>query len=368
MASTEATVNQDTDEEKVIDEAALDDTVIPEPYDITSYGADYDVEGVVRRLRREEIYIPPFQRSFMWNQTDASRFIESLLLGLPVPGIFLASDPETRRFLVIDGQQRLRSLQFFYDGLFNPRPHEKSHRVFKLINVQPQFEGQTYESLQERDRLRLDNSIIHATIVKQEAPADDDTSVFHIFERLNNGGRKLTDQEIRVALYHGKLIDAIKEMNSYATWREMFGPPSSRLKDQEFILRFFALMNSGDKYFKPMKEFLNRFAAKYRNPDPALIHSWEKMFFLTLDTAWEALGRTAFRPTGAMNAAVFDSVMVGLATRLERGPIESVDRLREAYSGLLGDDEYMEAISRATSDENSVLTRLNKTRTAFEHL
>lgn len=367
MASTESTA-EPLAEEVVIDDAALDDTVIPEPYDITSYGADYDVEGVVRRLRREEIYIPPFQRSFMWTQTDASRFIESLLLGLPVPGVFLASDPETRRYLVIDGQQRLRTLQFFYDGFFNPRPHEKAHRVFKLVGVQPQFENQTYDSLQERDRLRLDNSIIHATIVKQEAPANDDTSVFHIFERLNNGGRKLTDQEIRVALYHGRLIDAIKEMNSYARWREMFGPPSSRLKDQEFILRFFALLNSRDKYFKPMKEFLNRFTARHRNPESDLIREWEKIFVHTIGVAWEGLGRGAFRPTGAINAAVFDSVMVGLATRLSTGPLQSMEQFREAYGRLLKDADYMEAVSRATSDEASVETRMGRAVSAFEHV
>jgi hypothetical protein len=170
----------------VVDEASADDTVIPEQYDIASYGADYDVEGLVRRLQRGDVFIPPFQRQFMWNQQEASRFVESLLLGLPVPGVFLASEAGTNKLLVIDGQQRLKTLQFFYEGFFNPKPENRDQKVFKLLSVQPRLEGATYKSLEDRDRVKLDNAIIHATIVKQEAPSGDDTSIYHIFERLNN--------------------------------------------------------------------------------------------------------------------------------------------------------------------------------------
>ena len=81
-------------------------------YSISSYGADMPVDAIIPRLKREEIFIPPFQRKFVWTHTQASRFIESLLLGLPVPGIFLFKDPDTRKLMVVDGQQRLRTLQF----------------------------------------------------------------------------------------------------------------------------------------------------------------------------------------------------------------------------------------------------------------
>jgi uncharacterized protein with ParB-like and HNH nuclease domain len=120
--------------------------VPPVSYDVTSYGSDPDVEGLVRRIKRGDILIPPFQRDYVWRQPEASRFIESLLLGLPVPGIFFATDPETNKLLVIDGQQRLKSLLFFYDGYFNPRPDDKRRRVFNLVKVQEPFEGKTYTS------------------------------------------------------------------------------------------------------------------------------------------------------------------------------------------------------------------------------
>jgi len=89
--------------ENVVDDAASDDAVLPQRYDISSFGADYDVAGVVGRINKGTIFIPPFQRDYVWKIAEASRFIESLLLGLPVPGVFLAKEPDTNRLLVIDG-------------------------------------------------------------------------------------------------------------------------------------------------------------------------------------------------------------------------------------------------------------------------
>ena len=107
------------EDEELEGEISPDDEVVPlVSYDVTSYGSDPEVEGLVGRLRRGDIIIPPFQRDYVWRQPEASKFIESLLLGLPVPGVFFATDPNTNKQLVIDGQQRLKTLLFFYDGFF----------------------------------------------------------------------------------------------------------------------------------------------------------------------------------------------------------------------------------------------------------
>ena len=102
----------------------------PLKYSITSYGADYPVDGLVRRIGDGSIFIPTFQRGFIWSLREASRFIESLLLGLPVPGIFLSRDEDTKKLMVIDGQQRLRTLQYFYDGIFH-----NTGREFALVYI-----------------------------------------------------------------------------------------------------------------------------------------------------------------------------------------------------------------------------------------
>ena len=348
----------------VEDNAEKDDLVPPISYDVTSYGTDLDVEGIVRRIKRGDILIPPFQRDYVWKQPEASRFIESLLLGLPVPGVFFATDPYTNKLLVIDGQQRLKSLSFFYDGRFNPHPGDKQLRVFNLIKVQEQFLGRTYRELDEPNRVRLDNSVIHATIVKQTSPPGDDTSLYHIFERLNSGGRRLTAQEIRVALYHGPLMDTIRTLNDHETWRKIFGKQNPRLKDQELILRFFALFSEKPKYARPMGEFLSKFASLNRMNEN-YINKLPKLFIKCTDLFYEALGREAFRPTRALNTAVFDSTMVGLARRISKNGSIEPKRLKEAYQGLLSGSQYIEAISRSTADEAFVKRRLDRATMAF---
>ena len=344
-------------ETQVDDTALKDSTTVPIQYDITSFGADYDVEGLVKRIKRGDIFIPDFQRDYVWNHAEASRLIESLLLGLPVPGVFLAREKESNKLLVIDGQQRLRTLEYFYNGFFNPKPEDRTKKVFKLVKVQSQFEGLTYDLLDERDRIKLDDSIIHATIVKQETPTDGDTSIYHIFERLNNGGRRLTPQEIRVAIYHGPFMDMVKQLNDNEDWRSVFGKRNARLKDQELILRFLALMHDDGSYERPMKEFINVFADKHKSDAPGKISAFARDFEKTISFVNASLGSKAFRPERALNAAVFDSVMVALARTLAHSS-PSYDEFSSAYGRLLKDAEFAQLVSRATSNEENVSRRI----------
>ena len=106
---------EDTEVEDVHDE----DAALPSSrYNVSSYGWDSDVEGLVKRLKRGNIFIPGFQRGLVWSRSEKSRFIESLILGLPVPNVFLAQDAKTKNLNIVDGQQRLMSLQNFLEGRF----------------------------------------------------------------------------------------------------------------------------------------------------------------------------------------------------------------------------------------------------------
>ncbi|ADJ26108.1 protein of unknown function DUF262 [Dehalogenimonas lykanthroporepellens BL-DC-9] len=348
-------------ERQVIDEASKDDTVVPIKYEITSFGADYDAEGLVKRLIREDIYIPPFQRAYVWNINEASRFIESLLLGLPVPGIFLAKESESNKLLVIDGQQRLKSLEFFFKGYFQPDPETSSRRVFRLSNVQKKYLDKTYDTLDPSDKVALNDSIIHATIVKQESPREDDSSIYHIFERLNNTGRKLAPQQIRVAIDHGDFVDTLHELNNEPNWRTIFGSKSLILKDQELILRFLALYFEHETYFRPMEEFLNQFSRKHRHCSQEFCTEASTIFKNTVSLINETVGKRAFRTKAprALNAAVFDSVMVGLAKRISSNTQIDKESVVRQYSALLQNNSYRESVEKATSNENSVKTRID---------
>ena len=348
-------------EDTIIEDRLGDgDVVIPFKYSITSYGADYPVDGLVKRLQNDDIIVPQFQRGYVWTWKQASRFVESLLLGLPVPGIFLSKEDETSKLLVIDGQQRLRSLQWFYEGTFRKTGHE-----FALRSVQSEFNGVTYKTLKSHDRRRLDDSILHATIVRQDVPSEDKSSIYHIFERLNTGGTRLLPQEIRACIYHGQLNDVLHELNASTSWRSIFGNYHSRMRDQELILRFLGLYYCSADYKRPMDDFLNKYMGWNKELKHQNYEQVKCVFTKTIDTVFSSLGNGAFRPKAFFNAAVFDSVMVGLARRLEKGEINNRRILTERYDALLKDEKFIIATEESTSNEDRVKERIGKTTEAF---
>jgi len=342
------------------DTGIIEGEITPIKYEITSYGADYLVDGLVKRLKTGDIIIPPFQREYVWNIVKASRFIESLLLGLPVPGIFLYREEPTKKLVVIDGNQRLNTLRFFYDGIFY-----KSGREFTLAGIKSQYKGVTYKSLSEEDRRVLNASIIHATIIKQDKPTNDLSSVFHIFERLNTGGSQLVPQEIRSAIYSGKFNDLLADLNKHRSWRELFGKVNSRMRDQELILRFIALYFENDKYSKPMREFLNTFMGNNRNLKKYSAEQIRKVFTNTANIIAKGIGKRAFGPRRILMASVFDAVMIGVARRLEQGNIKDYERLKEKHGTLMNNSKFQDATEIHTSDEDRIKARIRLAIEAF---
>jgi len=359
-------------EEEEYDDADNTEVAIPNLEPVSYFGTDFDVHGLVRRLNTQDIIVPNFdpspesesevsgfQRKFVWKKTQMDKFIESLLLGFPVPGIFLVQQ-ENKQLLVLDGQQRLRTLQRFYTGKIDPKTD------FKLDNVARKFRDLTYESLPADLRRSLDNTFIHATIVKHAPEASPSSeSVYSIFERLNTGGTNLYPQEIRVALYHGELVEFLKELNSYPAWRDIYGPPSERLKDQEIILRFLAFWENEQNYKRPLKVFLNEFLDVHRNMEGLNSGKLRRVFHATCEVASAGLGRQALRADAQINAAFADAILAGIAKRVEGSEITDPGALKQIRQALLEDPEFRSSITRATADEERVTRRLEKGRLAF---
>ncbi|MBI4319343.1 MAG: DUF262 domain-containing protein [Chloroflexi bacterium] len=363
------------------DEVEIEDNITEEPdesipfkYSITSYGADFTVDGLVKRLNEGSIFIPQFQRAYVWTQRQASRFIESLLLGLPVPGIFLSREHDSQKLLVIDGQQRLRTLQAFCEGHFPRRDvSSKEDRIFALdlgsnLGYMSRFDGTTYKGLSLEDKRRFDDSILHATIVKQDEPTDDNSSVYFIFERLNTGGTPLRPQEIRACIYHGEFNELLQHLNRTAAWRSITGSVSRSMRDQELILRFFALYFQATAYEKPMKDFLNKYMSRNRHCGVQDPKTMTHVFTLTIETIFACVGKQSFKPKRALNAAVFDAVMVGMARRLEKGGISDCEDLRSRYETLTKNAAFINATETGTSSEESVATRVSMATAAFENV
>ena len=266
-----------------------------------------------------------------------------------------------KSLLVLDGQQRLTTLECFYSG------EVEEDKPFILENVADEFRGLTYETLQGEQRRTIDNTFIHATVVKYNPDLGGAESVYSLFERLNTGGTNLYPQEIRVALYSGRLVELLREANSYPAWRAIYGPPSERLKDQELILRFLAFYMEEEEYERPLKVFLNQFLAKHRDLQGLDADRLKLVFEETCDIANSVLGRSTLRADVQINAAFADAMLVGnSARRLQSGPINEPAVMIAARSSLLDDPDFISAIARATADEERVSRRLSLAREAFQ--
>ena len=359
------TTQEPRDEIEDIDEQ---DSVPAELTPVSYFGADFDVHGLVRRYNQGAIIVPtfdpsvdlpdpnaqPFQRGRVWRKAQKDRFIESLLLGYPVPGIFLVEQPG-KKYLVLDGQQRLTTLAAFYENRF------------RLDNVDERYLGLAYDSLPEEDRRKLDDTFIQAVIIRAPETKEDYESVYQIFERLNSGGTNLQPHEIRVALYGGALLDRIRALNSNSDWRAIVGPPSLRLKDQELILRVLALFEHGQDYTAPLKTFLNDFLGAHRDGQNLDLDRLASLFQEAAGVVTRALGRRPFRLRTQVNAAILDSVMVSIMARVKRaGALEIPDESwNAAYTDLLANSAYLDAVNKATANEESVMQRLTLAGEAF---
>lgn len=362
-----------TDEENLSENDVEElDEASPESYKVSYSGQDFDVDGLVRRLDREDMLVPKFghqddriitagfQRHFVWNKPQMDRFIESLLLGYPIPGILLVRQPD-KRYLILDGQQRLRTLQRFYRGV-----HED--RVFALLNVSDEFRGLTYSTLTEEQRRTIDNTYITATIVDTDGSPESLEAIYQIFERLNSGGTQLTAHEIRVALYAGPLIDRLHNLNNNPDWRVLYGRPSPRLRDQELVLRIIALFCAADRYVRPLKRFLNHFVSENRQKAALIVDEAEELFAQAAAMLLEGPGPNALRRRSKqVNVAQTDAVFVGLMRALREREL-SPEMVTEAVEKIRQDQSLDQAMTTGTSSEESVHTRLSAATRAFSEV
>lgn len=341
----------------------------PSPAKVTFSTQDFSVDGLVKRLDRQSmlvpqfggpdelIQVPGFQRGFVWSRAQMDRFIESLLLGYPVPGLFLVKQTNDNRMLILDGQQRLITLQRFYNGIHQGKE-------FALTYVGDEFKGLTYRTLDESLQFKLDDSYMQATIVAADGSPEIDEAIFQIFERLNSGGTQLTPHEIRVALAAGPLMASIEVLNQGSEWRELFGSRSKRIRDHELIMRVLALYSDSEAYARPLKNFLNKFAQRNRQVEIAE-DPRGSLFMAACREIRDHIGPRAFRRTtgGQVNTAQAEAVCVAVMRAINEGRLP--ENLGDRFDHLLADEDFLKHTERATADKDAVETRLTRAQAAF---
>jgi len=330
-------------------------------YEIMTYPADFTLEVLYGKWKAGDIEFPGFQRGFVWKIAQSSRLVESFMMGLPVPQIFFYTERSSHKLLVIDGQQRLKSVFYFIEGYFGEEDKSGRRKTFRLKGLEEhsKWDKKQFKDFDEADDLKFKGAVLRAVVIKQLDP-EDDTSIYHIFERLNTGGTLLTTQEVRNCVYSGTLNDFLFELNEYGNWREILGKPDpdSRQRDVELILRYLALLHEGETYKKPMKEFLSVFMKHHQNPEDSFIEVERERFIRTCDILVEKFGGKPFHLRGPLNAATFDSVFVTFAKH-ETIPEDIVDRYEKLKLNL----EFDESTRLATTDNEVVRNRLKLVET-----
>lgn len=248
-----------------------EETTVPisDQKNIRSEKADRSLSELQSWFEAGDLIVDPeWQRNYVWNNNQASKLIESFLLSIPVPVIYLAKTKEDK-YEVIDGLQRLTSVFNFFDN------------KYKLTHLDQMTDqnGKMFQDLAKPLQRRLKK----ATIRTFELSSDTDPNLhFIVFERLNTGGTKLNEMEIRNCLYRGSLNDLIKQLvlnDNFKSCLAQTNKFTARMQDRNFVLHFLAFYEKTyHKYKNPLKKFLNEFQDAYQNPPTAKLQEYRQKF------------------------------------------------------------------------------------------
>jgi hypothetical protein len=362
----------DEPESEVIDEG---------PTKIYTEQGDPEIDGIYQRWKRGKLDVQPdFQRYFVWDIIKSSRLLESALLDIPLPVVYLTEEQDGKIY-VIDGQQRLTSFFAFMDGYFP----DKKGKPFKLtgLKVLKEYQGKLFNQLPEEIQDKIRYCKIRTITFKKESNPN---LKFEIFERLNTGSVPLNTQELRNCIYRGRFNNLIKELASDKDFLYLLGlnQPDKRMKDIELVLRFASFYhNTHINYKSPIKNFLNNEITRFQNISDKDAEQLRNAFKNSVSIIRSLLGENAFKryykgneknPNGyweksRFNASLFDILMDSFA-RVDKNIVYgNLDAIREALIALMtSDPEFIDAIEIGTSEERKVVRRFDKWRIVINEI
>lgn len=290
---------------------------------VKTQNIEYDLETLVKKIKKGIIKLnPDYQRNHRWNDSESSRLMESLILNIPIPTVYLSQDvdvdeevdDDVARYSVIDGQQRLTAIYGFMTNAYKLEGLE----VLELLN------GSYYKDLPPFLIRRLEERTIKCLRIDSTV---DPQVKFDIFERLNSGAVQLESQELRNAIYRGKFNDIIKELAKNEDFRKLLGidlknPEENnkvkKMQDVEYVLRFYSYIDGeGENMKKSFKDFLSEQMDKYNKFDSNDLERLKKHFEKVMSFIIIQLGTDAFakykveneklKLQSHFNAAVYDA-------------------------------------------------------------
>ena len=348
-----------------IEELNLDILNIPpEKRRLNTETYDFTVSTLIDYLNNQHIIIPEFQRGYVWNRSQASRLIESLIINCPIPVIFLSQNPD-ETLAVIDGNQRLNSIKLFNADEFELRG----------LTAYPELEGYKFTELDPRFQRHIQNRTIRCIVILKDTHPQ---IKFDVFERLNTGSVKLNAHELRHGIHAGPLMDLLEKLGNNKLFRELtLNKTDKRMKTDELILRYLSFVENWRNYTKPLVLFLNNYSETNRNLETHRIGELESDFLSVLDKVNLALGKFSFKTydksskNAKFNAALYDAQIISFK---ELNPTnEKIQKLADKNfvaknQEFIESDPFNKYISSGTTDRNSVINRITEYKTFLRKL
>jgi len=357
----------------VIPDDVEDDTPLDIPQErrrVKTDKQDLPVETLTGWVRRGKLNLQPeFQRFYIWNASKASRLIESLLLEIPIPVVYVAEEADGT-YSVVDGQQRLTSLSAFVDGVFP----ESDGKVFKLtgLRVLKELNGTEFRKLEQRFQEKVLSTPIRMIVIEKDSDPD---VKFEVFERLNLGAVALNDMELRNCVCRGSYNQLLRELveNEHLLKVLRQESPHPRMMDRQLILRFLAMWRKTHLKFKsPMKQFMNQEMEAYKHAAPEQIDEMRKVFLKSIEMANTVFGANAFRrfdageegkPDGKweskrLNIALWDTLLYVFSYFDKSQVIPRADSIREEFLDMMSHDlQFTQYITSATDSTERIQYR-----------
>jgi Protein of unknown function DUF262 len=358
-------------------------------YEISASPNDFNVLTIMSFLESGRVKIPAFQRNFVWDIKRSSKLIESIIIGLPIPQIFLF-EKSKNNFLVIDGQQRLMSIYYFIKRRF-PRKEKRVQlrQIFDAKGVLPEeilydndffvdfnlnlkvndqlanpLHDKNYSTLGEL-KSQFDLRTIRNVIIKQNLPPEDASSMYEIFNRLNSGGVNLGPQEIRASLYHSNFYTMLNRINAAPSWRKFTGLSEADLhmKDMEVLLRGFALLFYGSTYKPSMTRFLNEASMRFQALKQEDVDYLELLYKSFLAACSKLPEKAFYGNTGTFTISIFDAVFSAVcATPLQEKKLIEGEIDPAKLEQLKADGEFVQASQSRTAGQGNVKKRLERAK------
>ena len=328
------------------------------PTNVYSYTETRSCSDIYRMLNNELCRTPDFQRSDVWDMPQKTRFIDSLLKKLPIPSLCFSVDANDS-YMVIDGRQRTGVIEEFLSE------ENTNIRLSLLDDVDARLSGKTLSEIKNDNPevyRAIRNLTIPINVIKCDYTREDNLNyIYKIFQRLNTGGLKLSNQEIRNCIYYGsfvKLVNECNEMQDWIEWVEKLAK-DKRMKGAERILLFFCMYYSLEKYENKLSSYLSNFLLKHKNESSEWITKQRELFVKTISVAKKISLKS--------NRNVYiDAILYGIGKNIENCVLKTNIELQNMYLKLLDDSAFLpEKLKDGTSNKIRLLERYNAAKRIF---